>query len=42
MNKLKKMISFAVPRIYNCPEVIYICWLDNEYIIPKNKNGWIN
>lgn len=41
--KLKRAIShlifYIVPRIYNLPQCVYIRWMDNEYIIPKNNNG---
>ena len=40
MSKLKKKISFIIPRIYNLPQVIFIRWLDNEYFIPKNNFDW--
>lgn len=32
-----------IPRIYNCPNVILVCWLKKEYYIEKWwKRGIIN
>ena len=37
--KIKLWLYYNKPRIYSLPQVIYIVWRDNEYIIKKyNQN----
>lgn len=35
MKNIKYYLSKFIPRIYNCPQVIVIMWLNNEIIIRK-------
>lgn len=35
MKKIRRFLGNIIPRIYNCPNVIYIRWLNSEYIIHK-------
>lgn len=35
--KMKNLLWKLMPRIYNLPEVIYVRWLDFEWIIRKVK-----
>ena len=33
--RIKGWLFKLIPRIYNCDKVIFIRWMDNEYIIQK-------
>lgn len=36
MSKRIKMFLWEItPRVHNLPQCWYICWLGNEWIIPK-------
>lgn len=35
---LNRLLYYVIPRIYNLPQCVYICWIGNEYIIPKQNS----
>lgn len=35
MQRVKEIIAYNIPRIYNLPDVFYIRWRDKEFFIRK-------